>query len=233
MIKYLKWDSELLKKKIGEIKNIPIAEEIILKHLEKAKKTSYQYLILRLNEFNCKELLILKNCGFYISDIGVTLKSSLNNLVTHKSNIYPVREATLKDLPSLKKIISGLFTDSRFYNDPFFNRKEADLIFSKWIENSIRKEVADVVYIIPEKAFITCKRRGLTGEIPLIGVKKGERGKGMGKALFFKAVEWFKDNKVTSIYVRTQLKNLKALNFYESLGFKTYSYDILMANILA
>jgi len=229
MIKHLEWDSKLLKKNIGEIKDIPINEEIIKAHIEEAKNRSYKYLIIRLKDFQCRELLLLTKHGFYISDIGITLKAFLKEIVVTQSSRYPVREATLKDIEPLKRIIPGLFIQSRFYNDPFFSKRDADLIFSKWIENSIKKEAADIVFIIPKKAFITCKKKGSTGEISLIGVKKGEEGKGLGKALVSRAVEWFKDNQINSIQVRTQLKNTRALNFYESLGFKIDAYDIVMA----
>ncbi len=229
MIKHLEWDSKLLKKNIGEIKDILINEEIIKEHIEEAKKRSYKYLIIRLNDFKCHELLLLNKYGFYISDIGITLKASLKEIVTTQINGYPIREATQKDIDSLKRIMPGLFIHSRFYNDPFFSKREADLIFSKWIENSIKREVVDIVFVIPERAFIACKKKGSIGEISLIGVKRGEEGKGLGKALVSRSVEWFKDNKISFIYVRTQLKNTRALNFYESLGFKIDSYDIVMA----
>ncbi len=228
MIKHLEWDSKLLKKNIGEIKDIPIKEEIIKEHIDEAKNRSYKYLIIRLKDFKCSELLLLTKYGFYISDIGITLKASLKEIVTTQ-NKYSIREATQEDIESLKRLIPGLFIQSRFYNDPFFSKRDADLIFLKWIENSIKKEAADIVFVIPRKAFITCKKKGSIGEISLIGVKKGEEGKGLGRALVSRAVKWFKDNKISSVHVRTQLKNTRALNFYESLGFKIDSYDIVMA----
>jgi GNAT superfamily N-acetyltransferase len=70
------------------------------------------------------------------------------------------------------------------------------------------------------------------GEIVLIGIKKNFRGKGLGSALIGEAMQWFTKEKITLVTVRTQLKNMKALNFYLNLGFLPKEYDIILGKIL-
>jgi streptothricin acetyltransferase len=52
-----------------------------------------------------------------------------------------------------------------------------------------------------------------------IRVDKGFRGKGIGKALIKKAIEWAKKNNCIGLEVETQDVNVKASLFYEKLGF--------------
>lgn len=56
--------------------------------------------------------------------------------------------------------------------------------------------------------------------ITVLFVNKNMRGKGIGSALVKKVIKHYK-GKVTNIYVDTLLKNKKAINLYQSLGFKT------------
>ena len=70
------------------------------------------------------------------------------------------KAATLQDIPALQKYITSLFPESRFYNDPFFSREDADRLYRAWIENSVRGEAADIVFHIPGTGFISCRKAG-------------------------------------------------------------------------
>jgi GNAT superfamily N-acetyltransferase len=90
-----------------------------------------------------------------------------------------------------------------------------------------------MVFFIPKTGFITCRRSGRhSGEIVLVGIRKGLRGKGFGRALIEKAMTWFIKEKVTTVTERTQLKNLNAVNFYFRMGFSLREYDIIFGKIL-
>ena len=144
-----------------------------------------------------------------------------------------IKVATYKDIPGLKKIATSLFSESRFYRDPFFSKEEADKLYQTWIENSVKGAAADIVFWIPRRGFITCKKSGEhSGEIVLLGIKKSFRGKGCGTALVKESMIWFHAQDIPSITVRTQVKNLGALNFYLKLGFSLRGYDIVFGNIL-
>jgi GNAT superfamily N-acetyltransferase len=126
---------------------------------------------------------------------------------------------------------ASLFTDSRFYHDPFF--KKADTLFQTWIENSVIGNAADIVYYVPDKGFITCKKANAgTGEIKLIGVRKKFRSQGVGSMLMERALEWFKTHDINVVSVRTQLKNIDAVNFYIKFGFLLKGYDLVYGKIL-
>ncbi|HBR21220.1 MAG TPA: hypothetical protein DD713_01415 [Nitrospiraceae bacterium] len=143
-----------------------------------------------------------------------------------------MREATIKDIPMLKSMVKGLFKDSRFYNDPFFTKKEADKVYQAWIENSLREKTAKT-FLIEDCGFITCKILSKNrGDIPHIGVVPKAQGKGIGTSLMHRALKWFKENGVNTATVRTQANNSMAMNFYNKMGFNVKYADVTMGLIL-
>jgi GNAT superfamily N-acetyltransferase len=238
MIKELAWDSRLFKKKIGELIPVSRGTAHIRDALEKAKKDGYNYITYRTNSQDTMFIRLLETFGFYLTDIGVILMLKTDVFFQEKSRRGSKYRESLKiaahdDIPMLRHLVKSLFLESRFYNDPFFTKDEADKLYEAWIENSVKGEVSDIVYCVPDTGFITCKKSGgNSGEIVLIGIKKGLRGRGIGQALMEEAIRWFKKQGVTRISVRTQLRNLSALNFYVNLGFLPEEYDITFAKIL-
>jgi len=238
LIDKLEWDSKFFGRKIGRLtKALP--ENVLVKRIRKAQKDNYSYLTFRFNLGKMSEIQILENHGFYLTDIGIVWERKI-----HHSPIHPftstsrghspsmIREATINDAPALKTMAKGLFTCSRFYNDPFFSKMQADKVYQAWVENSL-KDRAVKVFVAGESGFITCKILSKTqGSIPLVGVAKKARGRGIGTNLTYKALKWFGENKIKTIMVRTQLNNIKAMDFYKGLGFRIKRLDVTMGRIL-
>ncbi len=238
MIKELPWDSALFKRKIGEFIPVSQAPAHIRAALKRAKEEGFKYLICRIKSQDTVFIRLLERLGFYLSDIGVILTIKTDTFFQKNSQreskiSKSIKVSTYDDIPMLKALVKSLFLESRFYNDPFFTRGEADRLYAAWIENSVKGEVADIAYFIPQRGFIICKKSGRnSGEIVLVGIKKGFRGKGFGSALTQEAMRWFNKRRITRISVRTQLKNLSAVNFYVNLGFLPKEYDIVFGKIL-
>ena len=248
MIKELTWDSAFFNRKMGELV-IPSNEPTKIEGaIRKAQEHGFQYLTCRIENQDTSFIRLLESLGFYLSDIGVTSAIETDKFLSNppippfgkggrRGILKGVREsikvATYKDIPMLKRMIKALFLESRFYNDPFFSKQEADKLYQAWIENSVKGLVADVVFCIHHTGFVTCRKAGQgSGEIVLIGIKRGRRGKGFGTALVGQAMEWFKAQGIKTVSVRTQLKNLNAVNFYLRLGFSIKEYDLVFGNIL-
>jgi dTDP-4-amino-4,6-dideoxy-D-galactose acyltransferase len=237
-IEELHWDSAFFRKKIGALKVLSNDCSGLKDTLKKAKNFGFQYLTCRLATQDTVLIRHLESNGFYLTDIGVTLGMDTLRYFQKKKQSHPKKKdaiemATLQDIPALQKYITSLFPESRFYNDPFFSREEADSLYRAWIENSVRGEAADIVFHIPGKGFISCRKAGRrSGQIVLIGVRKSLRGKGYGTALIKEAMEWSRRERINAVTVRTQLKNTKALNFYLRTGFLVKEYDIIFGRIL-
>ena len=102
-----------------------------------------------------------------------------------------LRPATEEDIPAARELVTSLFLNSRFYNDPFFSKEEADRLYQTWIENSIRGLAAHAVFLIPDAGVITCRKLdATTGDILLIGV--AEQRQNLGRELILAAMDWFK-----------------------------------------
>jgi dTDP-4-amino-4,6-dideoxy-D-galactose acyltransferase len=264
MINELIWDSSVLKKKIGELSITPKTSSRIEAALQKAREDKFEYLTCKITSQDTFLIKLLGSYGFYMTDIGITLaietEAFLMELIPRNPTIHI---ATKEDIPILKKIATALFSESRFYSDPFFSKEEADKLYRTWTENSVKGTAADIVFWIPRRGFITCKKSwehsgkmimsqsftkdkenppsppfskggkgGFSGEIVLLGIKKSFRGKGCGTALVKESMRWFHAQDISSVTVRTQLKNLSAINFYLNLGFSLRGYDIVFGNIL-
>ncbi|SPQ00027.1 putative acetyltransferase [Candidatus Sulfobium mesophilum] len=228
MIRELAWDSQLFKRKIGRLTRIP-SDDVLQKLIRRALKENYHYLTCRFNLNRVSEIQLLEKYGFYVSDLGVVWERKVDPL---SGPVISVRGANLNDAPTLKKISSGLFKDSRFHNDPFFTYDEAERLYQAWIVNSLND--TDIrTFLVEKKGFITCKRLSKNkGDIPLVGVIAGEQGKGIGSALIAEVMDWFGKAGVKTVMVRTQAYNVKAMNFYKGLDFRVKYVDVTMGKIL-
>lgn len=238
MITELTWDSQFFKRKMGELKITSESLNQLETIIKKAKDKNFKYIICKIKSQDVVFIKLLEALGFYLSDIGVTweidaVKFSFKGVRKNSIISAPIKVATDRDIPWLKKMSGSLFLESRFYSDPFFPKEEADKLYQTWIENSVKGKVADVVFCVPNIGFVTCKKSSVNiGEIILIGIKEDFKGKGVGTLLIEEVVKWFKTQGVNLISVRTQLRNLNAMNFYNKLGFYVKEYDILFAKIL-
>ena len=260
MIKELTWDSVFFGRKMGEFTAGSHSPSSLKRALDKAKEDGYRYLRCKLKFQDTPLIKLLESFGFYLTDIGVTLETKNRNFGNsplekgdrggckaprvEKADEQPpappllrgnssVKAAIIKDIPELKRIGRSLFPESRFYSDPFFSKAMADGLYEAWIENSVKGQAADIVFWIPKAGFVTCRRSGKnSGEIVLIGVKKNAKGKGVGSELVGETMKWFEEQQIKIVTVRTQLKNVKALNFYIKLGFLPKEYDIILGKIL-
>jgi len=238
MIEKLEWDSRLFGKKMGVIKPDSFSRASINGDLDLARNEGYEYLVCRLDRQETLAVKSLEDSGFYLSDVGVTWGVDTDEYLRLWSGKKfdaesSVKEASLDDIPSLQEMIVSLFPDSRFYSDPFFTREDADRLHVAWIENSVKGEAADAVFHVPEKGFITCRgSSGRSGSIILVGVREGFRGKSLGSALTVRAMKWFQSRGVSFVKVKTQLKNVKAMNFYRRNGFLIHNFDMTFAIML-
>lgn len=237
MVNELIWDSLFFGRKIGELKIPDKKLDHVRSGLQKAKDQGFQYIICKIRSQDTNFIRFLESLGFYLTDIGITWSVKTAEFTFRGSHEdRPLRRSVVaareEDIPMLKGMAKSLFLESRFYNDPFFSKEEADRLYEAWVENSVRGEAADVVFCLPEKGFVTCREAGDRGEIVLIGIRKGFRGKGIGTALVEKAMEWFRVQGLVAVSVRTQMKNTEAMNFYLKLGFEIEGYDIVFGKIL-
>lgn len=227
MIIELAWDSQLFKRKIGRLTKVP-SERHLIKLVRQADRERYSYLTCRIIAEKMSSIQLLEAHGFYTVDIGTVWERQTENLPEQG---FVIKQAKGKDALLLSSISSGLFRDSRFYNDPFFTSEEAEKLYREWVGNALRDKTCRT-FFIEGCGFITCQEKNNNGDIALIGVVPEKQGKGVGRSLVFHALSWFKRRNVDTLTARTQAKNIRAMNFYLDLGFRIKYTDITMGLIL-
>jgi dTDP-4-amino-4,6-dideoxy-D-galactose acyltransferase len=182
----------------------------------------------------------LQRAGAYFADVRVTFGTSLEGAApsvrgaarraddgrgrrSGEGKACAVRLATENDVAALTRIASSSHRDTRFYADPHFDVSRCDRLYEVWIENSCGG-FADAVFVAPIAAgeaagYVTCHidepRRGHIG---LFAVAPGQQGQGYGTTLLDAAIDWFSARGVGDVTIATQLRNVRALQFYAGAG---------------
>ena len=227
MFEPLAWDSDFFKRRIAAVKG-PWTREAVASDVHQARSAGYDYLTARPPADDAAAMRAVEESGFYLTDIGVTWATNVGQYLRRRDDpAGRARTATESDLPWLRDAATALFTQSRFYHDPFYSPVAANRMHAAWIENSVRGMAADAVLVLDDIGFVTCKIGGdRAGHIVLIGVIDAAQGRGAGRALITAALRWFCEREVQEVMVKTQVKNLKAMNFYRALGFALHSSDV-------
>ena len=157
----------------------------------------------------------------YLADVRVTFGKQVER--TAMADAPFVRPASEADIPALMRIASVSHHDTRFYADGHFDRTRCDRLYEVWIENSCRG-FADAVFVAVgddgrPSGYVTChKDESPRGHIGLFAVGEGSQGRGYGTALLAAASMWFGAHGVSDMTVATQLRNVRALQFYGGAG---------------
>lgn len=234
MVDLLTWDSEFFGRKMGVVTG-PLSRASVAQAITIATSEAYEYLVCRPSVDDAAAIHALERGGFYLTDVGVTWSSPAKAYLD-RADVIPssIRAATPADVPMLSAAAQTLFHNSRFYHDPFFSVDDANRLHAAWLANSVSGQAADAVLIDPDIGFVTCKlTKDGCGEVGLIGVWAGSRGRGAGRNLMTAAVRWFADRGIATIRVKTQVKNLVAMNFYHRLRFDLHAMDMTLSCILA
>ena len=235
MIDLLTWDSQFFGRKMGVLTGPIGPTEVVSASLAAASHQGFEYVVCRPPVEDAAAIRALEQAGLYLTDVGVTWSSDAPAYLKRWPAVAEgsVRHATADDVPQLSDEAMKLFRRSRFYGDPFFTEADADRLHAAWLANSVSGQAADAVLINPEAGFVTCKlTKDGNGEVALIGVWEGSRGRGAGRDLMTAAVKWFTGRGVAIVRVKTQVKNLRAMNFYHRLGFDLYAMDMTMCCML-
>jgi ribosomal protein S18 acetylase RimI-like enzyme len=233
-VDHLAFDSEIFGGKIGRLSAAKaLAPELYAPLLARAVGAAHeaglQHLTRRINARDIAEARALETVGFRLVDTGVLFSRP----VTAGGPPQGVRPIAGDEVETLIGHCAGIFGNSRFSNDPFFDSAAAIELHRRWIRNCCTGR-ADVV-LVPEAegpvGFVTCTVPKGTqyGNIELLGVSERFRGHQIGRRLIEGALAWFAQ-RVPRVEVRTQLINRAATTLYEGAGFKiiegelTFSY---------
>jgi dTDP-4-amino-4,6-dideoxy-D-galactose acyltransferase len=215
MILKLDWDTEFFGYPVGKME---LAGSISF-DLEEFKKNADSFALVYL--FSNEELFDLPEC-FHFADKKITFTRDTEKFENKNgfSSVEPFKEHTAASLLELA-MISGVY--SRFNLDKNFTNNEYAKLYTKWIDESVRRNIAKDVFIYRKDnkilCFVTLGEKDNCANIGLISVTEDGRGKGIGTLLIKHAINQSFLSGYSQINVVTQMDNVDAVRFYEQNGF--------------
>ncbi len=223
------FDSEIFGIKVAKVdpsvfadQSVSEAENTIKTTLSEFSENKIEYATFRLAQGNYPLIHALEDAGFRLVDEMIDFEISIDN---RSYSVDPhIRKATLSDLEGLKKVANESWQLTRFFNDSFLPRDKSKLLYEIWIENSLKGQVADEVFVWEEGkdiyGYITLKK---SGHIPLVAVLPGHQGKGISRKMVQAVLNECKNLGIVKSYIETQVANISAIRSYQPCGFKPIS----------
>ncbi|MDK2980409.1 MAG: dTDP-4-amino-4,6-dideoxy-D-galactose acyltransferase [Chloroflexota bacterium] len=113
---------------------------------------------------------------------------------------------------------------SRFARDPQFPPDRFQALYLEWMRKSLNGEMADEVLVAAAQdvptGMVTLSAREDSGEIGLIAVEEGFRGRHVGLALMAAAHDWYAARHLHRARVVTQADNQPACRLYRRCGYE-------------
>jgi RimJ/RimL family protein N-acetyltransferase len=137
---------------------------------------------------------------------------------------FDIRRASLDDLPAIRRISTGIFTNSRFYRDPHFSRSRLDEMYNIWVEKHLR--TLNTGLWVAEGSggivgFVTANEiSSLRVQISLLGVVPAYRGKGLALSLNNTVINHYSGLSFTALEAITQASNHSTFQLNFRCGMK-------------
>lgn len=139
-----------------------------------------------------------------------------------------IRPAMSGDADDVERIAAGAFSsyDGHFHADPRLERSACEAVYTSWARSSILSDdTADHVLVAEDAGavigFLTLK---LTtpeiGEGPLYAVADDYQGRGLGRAMMVRGMQWLRDQHVDWMEMSTQVTNARSQRVWLRLGFE-------------
>lgn len=142
---------------------------------------------------------------------------------------YPVRSATLEDLPALKACEQGIIAAERPYDhtlkpDPISYYDLGDLVRSDDAEVAVIELDGDIIatgyaHKRPSKPYVASDHHAYLG---FMFVHPDHRGKELNRALIDHLSNWARACGLPELRLEVYSKNAPAIRAYEKTGFKPY-----------
>ncbi len=220
-VQYCEWDSQFFGKKIGQLFYYSAFEAEMIQLLEESKAEGYQLIYVFGNENLYFEKPLLEQFNGHLADQKCLYSKTISDLDSSRSIAREYEGSDLtKDFTTLA-CLSGTY--SRFHLDNGFDKEDFYHLYSIWITRSLKKEIADKIFVVTESekimGMVTLKITDNVGRIGLFAVSETTQGKGYGSSLINACVNDLLSKHIYQLEVPTQMENTVACRFYEKSGF--------------
>lgn len=237
-----RWDSYFFKTPIARLvisgrKRYPHFSNSLAELISRARKDRIGYLVIKLENPGAsyeKKLLHLgmRKCGesldFKFSYAGKRTKGLIPN--------YDIGLFKSRYIGEMKAIASDAFRRSYLYKCGFGKKRDVDHYHAMWVENLSKDKNVHIFAAEKNNALIgflilKLEKPKREGRIILISTHKKYRGKGVGRALMDRCIEWA-NGRVSALFVKTQKENTDALILYKRAGFRPLVHDKIFCRSL-
>ncbi|MCK5708627.1 MAG: GNAT family N-acetyltransferase [Candidatus Aureabacteria bacterium] len=250
----LPWDTDLFGVKMGKIshliykesssKNSDLLGKMVNAVCVNAKEKGLEHLSCVIDPRAMHLAEAFEKNGFFLKGVLVDYYIQLKNFdLTKFPSTIKIFPAIEKDIDKIAEIAHESFSREedwydRFHADTFFSKEKSDLLYKEWLLNSFRGDQADCVLAAVEDdepvGFITLKlEKDKTpffqlkyGNVPLNAVSRKHQKKGIYKSLVAAGLQWFKDQGVDVVSVRTQSSTIAVQKVWQRLGAEVAFYHL-------
>ena len=227
----LDWDSAFFGRHIARLDPLRVDAAAVEEALGWCRQRDVDCLYFLADSNDPETITAVERAGFNSVDIRMTYERALTGARFERPP--RVREARDGDIAALEAIAAECHTDTRFFFDERFPRATASELYRTWIRQSCQQRDGQVLVLEDDATgtapagYIACEHRaGQPGQIGLVGLAAGARGRGGGSALVQGALAWFADRGVAQVLVVTQGRNVGAQRLYQKAGFLTRKVEL-------
>ena len=227
-INLLSWDTEFLGFGVGKLHLASDSLEELTNNIVSAREKGVRLLYWSINPEMSQLVANAQYIGAYLADKKVTYLMNVGQIGLE----VPVGiEATHKLTSALRELTLQSGHHSRYLTDPAFSKDVYERLYSRWIENSITREIAREVLVYKnestEVGLLTLGIKLQRVDIGLLAVDERVRGQSIGRKLIDAAKAYASEWGYSKLQVVTQQTNQGACRFYERCGFHTDTVEYL------
>jgi ribosomal protein S18 acetylase RimI-like enzyme len=224
-IEWLEWDSNFFGLRIGKKVIKDFEHDFNPDGFHEEAKRNYDLVyIMSFNKLISPEKF--HSIDIELIDIQIEMSMPFKPLQGHDFNI--LSSPTDQELIECYRIAEEVSSVSRFSKEPLIGISKAKSLYRAWVDNAIEKKIADGILIHKSNEFIKgihIVKTDLTknaGYCSMIGVKKEDAHKGIGKALWEQARRyWTAQKNIEKCHVVFSLTNIQSMQFHINIGFNS------------
>lgn len=223
--KFLEWDTEYFGVDSARVNLSGIIDEKFQEEIIAFCKAYDFVTIFNLDNIKENNHWIGNKTNAFLADMNIQFLK----ILCDKSNYQDEKTYVVNRLSKNEQIIdiaSKSFNYSRFFNDPKLPQKQAQNIYLHWTECAFSQE--NKYFVISDRGrnvagYILFSFIEDSAVIELIAVDEKYRGQRVGKSLIHTMESFVINRGIKKIKVGTQVNNVSAAQFYNSMGFKYVS----------
>lgn len=221
---WLDWDSDFFGFGVAQVESKILTQALCYDIERWCQRNNVSCLYFAAAADDLATMRLAEAFGYQLVDVRILLHKSLGTGELPTALSPQVRRSRAEDLPTLKALSRGAFTDSRFYYDEHIPAHLRGELYARWVETS-HLNPADAVLVWEQSGvvmgYVTCHpgEAGTGAKIGLLAVGHQFRRSGVGGLLLDAAVAWFYRASVDRVSVVTQARNIVAQRLYQRRGF--------------